>query len=89
MLGGWCQEVYACQAKINAQLQEVHNFIVQLVPNIRTQAAYITSVLTAQKEDGKWKQEAETSIRQVQQAGNQLETRVKEMGEAQMLIRMD
>ena len=89
MLGGWCQEVYACQAKISAQLQEVHNFIVQLVPNIRTQAAYITSVLTTQKEDGKWKQEAEASIHQVQQAGNQLEARVTEVGKTTMRIRID
>ena len=61
----------------------------QLVPNLRTQAAYITSMLTAQKEDGKWKQEAEASIRQVQQAGNQLEARVTKREEESLHVRLD
>lgn len=61
----------------------------QLVPNMRTQAAYITSMLTAQKEDGKWKQEAEASIRQVQQAGNQLEARVTKREEESLHVRLD
>lgn len=61
----------------------------QLVPNLRTQAAYITSMLTAQKEDGKWKQEAEASIRQVQQAWNQLEARVTKREEESLHVRLD
>ena len=65
MLGGWCQEIYTCQTKISAQLQDVHKFIMQLVPNLRTQAAYITSLLTAQKENSTWKKEAEASIHRV------------------------
>jgi hypothetical protein len=46
-------------------------------------------MLTVQKEDSKWKQEAETSIRQVQQAGNQLEDRVRVMGESAVLVRLE
>jgi hypothetical protein len=60
----------------------------QLVPNLRTQAAYITSMLTAQKEDGKWKKEAEASIHQVQSAGNQLEERVGQLSETAILVRL-
>ena len=57
--------------------------------NLKAQAAYITNLLESQKEDKAWKNEAEANIRQVQQAGNQLEEKVRLMGEAAVLIRLE
>ena len=57
--------------------------------NLKAQAAYVTNLLQSQKEDKAWKTDAEANIRQVQQAGNQLEEKVRLMGEAAVLIRLD
>lgn len=45
--------------------------------------------MEAQKEDKKWKEDAETSIRTVQTAGNQLEERVRLMIEESINVRLD
>jgi hypothetical protein len=36
-----------------------------VVDNLKTQAAFVTDLLTTQKEDKAWKKEAEANIRQV------------------------
>jgi hypothetical protein len=43
---------------------------------LKTQAAHVTHLLTIKNEEAQWKIGAETSIKRVQQAGNQLEERV-------------
>jgi hypothetical protein len=81
--------VYNCQKRVGAQFQEVHHFLQQVVDNLRAQAAFITNLLTSEKEDKAWKQDAEANIRQVQTAGNKLEDQVRLMGEAAVLVRLE
>ena len=67
----------------------MHNFLKQVVTNLRTQAAFVASLMAAQKEDKTWKMEAEASIHRVETAGNQLEERVGQMGEEAFHVRME
>jgi hypothetical protein len=34
-IGTWCQQVYNCQHMVHASIQEVHNFLEQIVANVR------------------------------------------------------
>ena len=48
---------------------------------LRNQATHLADMIASNKEDLKWKTEAEASIQRVQQAGNTLEGRVGHMSE--------
>jgi hypothetical protein len=57
---------------VNSQIQEVHNFLEQVVANVRGQAGFLANILTKQNEVSTWKAQAEEQIRVVQLAGNKL-----------------
>jgi hypothetical protein len=56
---------------------------------LKAQAAFVTDLLTFQKGDKAWKEEAEANIRQVQAAGNKLEDTVRLMGEEAIHVRLE
>ena len=60
-----------------------------MVTNLRNQAAFVTNLLSTQKEINTWKSGAEEQIRVVQTAGNALEDRVRIMGETAVLVRLE
>jgi hypothetical protein len=66
----------------------VHNFLQQVVANLRNQAAFIASMMAVQREDKTWKKGAEDSIHVVQTAGNQLEEKVRLMQEEALRVRL-
>jgi hypothetical protein len=67
----------------------VHQFCADVVQNLRAQAAFVSGLLQEQKTDKSWKEEAETSIKQIQAAGNKLETKVLEMQDTHTLVMLD
>ena len=67
----------------------MHKFCADVVQNLRTQAQFVSGLLQEQKTDRKWKEDAENSIKQIQAAGNKLETKVKEMQDTHTLVTYD
>jgi hypothetical protein len=50
--------VYQCQSLVNSQIQEVHNFLEQVVANVRGQAGFLQNVLAKQNAALAWQGEA-------------------------------
>jgi RNA-binding protein YhbY len=67
----------------------VHNFLEQVVANVRGQAGFLANMLAKQNEVNTWKAQAEEQIRVVQLAGNTLADKVQSMGETAVLVRLE
>ena len=67
----------------------MHNFLEQVVANIRGQAGFLQNVLAKQNAIYAWQKNAEDQISVVQQAGNTLAEKVQSMGETAVLVRME
>jgi hypothetical protein len=67
----------------------VHNFLEQIVANIRGQAAFLQNVIAKQNAIYTWQKKTEDEMKVVQQAGNTLSEKVEQIGQLSLRSRME
>jgi hypothetical protein len=67
----------------------VHNFLEQIVANIRGQAAFLQNVIAKQNAIYTWQKKTEDEMKVVQQAGNTLSEKVEQIGQLSLRGRLE